>query len=237
MMRIQSFYYWLLLFLTASSLFASSKASSSTTTTTTWRTPPSLSSPRRSRSTPLRHVPPQTPQTTKQAIADQFNRRDVRQTFIARVYAILAGQLAVTAASIFVFGTHDGLRTLMHTPGQMGAMVAVLSLILSTVAWVIASVNLEARRKNPVKWQVLALFTAGEAVSVGFLSSFYTMQSVVSAMLATALAATGVSTYTILNKNSKYDLSQWGATLSSFGLIFVVYGIIQVRCFFFCMVC
>jgi FtsH-binding integral membrane protein len=66
-----------------------------------------------------------------------------------------------------------------------------------------------------MKWRLLSLFTIGEAISVGFLSSFYTFQSVVSAMGATALASLTVSAYTILNQNAKYDLSQWGAGLSS----------------------
>lgn len=115
----------------------------------------------------------------------------------------------------------------MHRPG-LGAAVPIASLIMSTVAWVIMCVSTEARRASPVKWQILALFTIGEALSVGFVSSFYQFRSVVSAMMATALATTGISLYTVYNKNSKFDLSQWGATLSSFGLIFVVYGLIQI---------
>lgn len=145
----------------------------------------------------------------------------------ARVYAILAGQLLVTAASICLFGTNPELASWMHRPG-LGAAVPIASLIMSTVAWIIMCVSTEARRASPVKWQILALFTLGEALSVGFVSSFYQFRSVVSAMMATALATTGISLYTVYNKNSKFDLSQWGATLSSFGLIFVVYGLIQI---------
>ena len=54
-----------------------------------------------------------------------------------------------------------------------------------------------------------------QAVSVGFVSSFYLYKSVLSAMLATAVATTSVSLYTIFQKNQKYDLTQWGAGLSS----------------------
>jgi len=73
----------------------------------------------------------------------------------------------------------------------------------------------DARRKSPLKWNLLALFTAGEAISVGFVSSFYQFRSVLSAMMATAVAATSVSVYTASQKNPKYDLSQWGAGISS----------------------
>jgi hypothetical protein len=55
----------------------------------------------------------------------------------------------------------------------------------------------------------------GEAISVGFLSSLYQFQSVVLAMGATAVASITVSLYTIYQSNPNYDLSQWGASLSS----------------------
>lgn len=132
----------------------------------------------------------------------------------ARVYAILAGQLLFTALSVVAFGLNPDLSVWMRTPG-LGAAVPWLSLILSTVSWVFMCVSADARRKAPLKWQVLSLFTLGEAVSVGFISSFYKFRSVVSAMMATALAASTVSLYTIQQKNPKYDLSQWGAGLSS----------------------
>jgi FtsH-binding integral membrane protein len=79
-----------------------------------------------------------------------------------------------------------------------------------------------------LKWQLLVGFTLGEALSVGFLSSFYKFQSVISAMLATALAATSISVYTATQRNPKYDLSQWGAGLSSCGMIFVAYGLLSL---------
>jgi hypothetical protein len=116
----------------------------------------------------------------------EFLSRDSRNTFIARVYAILAGQLLITAGSIYLFGTRPTLSESMRKPGW-GAAVPILSLCLSTIAWFIMNISLEARRKSPVKWQILSLFTLGEAISVGFVSSFYKFQSVMSAMMATAV--------------------------------------------------
>lgn len=65
-------------------------------------------------------------------------------------------------------------------------------------------------------------------MAVGFISSFYKFQSVVRALLATTLATTGVSFYTILQNNPKYDLSQWGQGLASAGVIFFLYGLIHL---------
>jgi FtsH-binding integral membrane protein len=75
--------------------------------------------------------------------------------------------------------------------------------------------NPKARRTAPTKWWLLGLFTVGEAISVGFLSSLYHFRSVVMAMGATAMASITVSMYTIMQNNPDRDLSQWGASLSS----------------------
>lgn len=162
--------------------------------------------------------------TATKEILDAFLTRDSRNTFIARVYAILAGQLLVTGASIALFGTQPALR--QWTFGGNGAVVPMVSLVVSTISWFIICSSADARRKSPMKWWLLGLFTLGEAISVGFVSSFYKYRSVLSAMLATVAATASVSLYTALQKNSKHDLSQWGAGLSSCAMIFLVYGII-----------
>jgi len=106
--------------------------------------------------------------------------------------------------------------------------VPIISLVLSTIAWIIMSTSVNARRVAPLKWQLLALFTIGEALSVGFVTSFYRFQSVVTTMIATAVATVSVSLYTVKQKNPKYDLSQWGSTISTFGLMFCLYGLCTV---------
>ena len=93
--------------------------------------------------------------------------------------------------------------------------VPFLSLGLSTIAWFIISSSVRARRESPLKWKLLVVFTLGEALSIGFVSSYYKFRTVVSAMLATTAATVGVSLYTVMQRNPKYDLSQWGAGLSS----------------------
>mgnify|MGYP003476636602 CR=1 FL=1 len=51
----------------------------------------------------------------------------------------------------------------MNQPG-LGVVVPIVSLIVSVVAWYIMCVSTDAHRRSPVKWQHLALFTAGEAM-------------------------------------------------------------------------
>eukprot|EP00980_Cylindrotheca_fusiformis_P006572 scaffold1384_cov116-Cylindrotheca_fusiformis.AAC.50 len=149
----------------------------------------------------------------------------------ARVYAILAGQLVVTASACVLFGVHPYLSTLATqiASGEYQGVLAAIPLIgilVSTVAWFHVCMSAEARQKSPNKWVWLSLFTIGESLSVGFLSSFFEFQSVVVSMLATAVSAITVSAVTILQKNPKYDLSQWGTTLSSWAMVLLVYLII-----------
>jgi FtsH-binding integral membrane protein len=180
-----------------------------------------------SSSSAQRHSPSSTSDraATKEKI-DSFLTRESRQTFITRVYAILSAQLAVTALSVFWFGTHpEWARSMMQSSGRV---VPMLSLAISTISAMWISISPSARRSSPLKWQLLALFTIGEAISVGFISSFYQLKSVVSAMSATAAATLSVTMYSFLNQNPKYDLSQWGQGLASLATIFIIYGLINL---------
>jgi FtsH-binding integral membrane protein len=161
---------------------------------------------------------------------DTFLTRDSRNTFIARVYAVLSGQLLFTALVCILFGTFAPLATISRgihpAMGQHTNPLVFLPLggiLLSTVAWFRMAAVPQARQKSPNKWWWLLAFTIGEAVSLGSLSSLYKLQSVLLAMGATAVATVSVSVYTVTQKNAKYDLSQWGATLSSWAMILLVY--------------
>jgi hypothetical protein len=140
----------------------------------------------------------------------------------------LGGQLVFTAAIVYLFGHIPSWTRWMRTAGTLGPVVPILSLLISTAAWFFMSASVDARRRGPLKWQLLAIFTAGEACSVGFLSSLYTWQSVVQSMLATAAATAGISIYTLTNPNPRYDLSQWGSAISSCGMILLAYGFVHL---------
>ena len=133
----------------------------------------------------------------------------------ARVYAILSVQLAVTAGSCFAFGLNPSLGMALRRGDRAVAAIPGISVLLSTIAWIWICSSPNARRRAPMKWNLLTIFTIGEAIAVGFLSSFYNFQTVLSAMSATAISTLTVSAYTILNSNPNRDLSQWGAGLAS----------------------
>ena len=113
----------------------------------------------------------------------------------------------------------------MATSSALGpAAIPGASLVLSTIAWYTMSKSASARR-NVMGWGLLTLFTACEAVSVAFITSFFKFHSVVKTMGITALATAVVGLYTILNRNPRYDFSQWGHSISSCGMVILSFGI------------
>ena len=166
-------------------------------------------------------------------VIDSFLTRDSRNSFIARVYGILSVQLAFTALVCLLFGTWPPLTNIYNLRSVTGKpspllWVPLAGVFASTIAWFRVAFSPNARQKSPNKWWWLTLFTVGEAFSIGAISSLYQLRSVITAMGATALATVTVSMYTITQQNPKYDLSQWGATLSSWMSILLVYLLIGV---------
>ena len=168
-----------------------------------------------------------TKDATKEAFAEAFLQRDDRNRFIARVYAILSGQILFTAGTIHAFHLNPGIRDwmLFHPAGRK---VPLLGLLISTIAWWITLASENIRQSSLMRWPLLLAFTVGESVAVGFISSVYSYSAVLKAMIATATATLSVTFYTLLQKNPKYDLSQWGRALSGLGMTFLLYGVIHV---------
>lgn len=162
---------------------------------------------------------------------DSFLTRDSRNTFISRVYGILSIQLTFTAMVCLLFGTYAPLTNIYNVRSVKGVASPLLwaplvGCLTSTIAWFRIAFSPKARQKSPNKWVWLTIFTLGESVTIGAISSLYKLQSVITAMGATAVATIAVSLYVINQKNPKYDLSQWGATLSSWTMILLFYGLL-----------
>ena len=165
---------------------------------------------------------------TKDAM-NAFLSRDSRRTFITRVYAILSAQLTFTSiVTIAMNLNREKVLYYLLNSGKMGRLVPLLSMALSTVAWFTIALSDRARHEAPLKWQLLSLFTIGESIMVGLIGCFYSFKTLILAMGCTGVATSAITAYTMLQKNPKYDLSQWGAGLFSAGLIFLLVGLIQI---------
>ncbi|KAL3801120.1 hypothetical protein HJC23_002413 [Cyclotella cryptica] len=164
---------------------------------------------------------------TKEAIATAFLNRDDRNRFIARVYALLSGQLLFTAGTIHAFHLYPSLRDWMLYTNS-GRKVPMLGLIVSSIALFFAMSSETTRQSSPMRWPLFVAFTIGQSIPVGFITSLYAYGTVIKAMMTTATATIAITLYTVLQKNPKYDLSQWGRALSGMGMAFLLYGFIHV---------
>ena len=96
--------------------------------------------------------------------------------------------------------------------------VPLIGLLISTIAWWITLSSEEIRQTSIMRMPLLIAFTIGQSIAVGFISSAYAYSSVIKAMVTTAAATLSVTIYTLVQKNPKYDLSQWGRALSGLGM-------------------
>lgn len=146
-------------------------------------------------------------------------------TNIARVYALLSGQLLFTAATIHVFHTSTSIREFLQYT-SLGRKMPLIGLVLSSVSLVLSTMS--GIGQSPWKWPLFVLFTVGQAIPVGFISSLYAYGSVIKATTTTGAVTGGITLYTLLQKNPKYDLSQWGRALTGLSITFLLYGVIHI---------
>jgi len=109
-----------------------------------------------------------------------------------------------------------------------GGAVPLIGLLIATIAFWITLSSENIRQTSLMRWPLLVAFTVGESIAVGFVSSVYAHGTVIKAMVATCAATLSVTLYTLLQKNPKYDLSQWGRALSGLGSAFLLYGLLRV---------
>lgn len=101
----------------------------------------------------------------------------------------------------------------------IGLVLSSISLVLSTMSGI---------GQSSWKWPLFFLFTVGQAIPVGFISSLYAYGTVIKAMTTTGAVTGGITLYTLLQKNPKYDLSQWGRALTGLSMAFLLYGVIHI---------
>lgn len=97
---------------------------------------------------------------------------------------------------------------------MIGLLISSISLVLSTLSGI---------GQSPWRWPLFFTFTIGQAVPVGFISSLYAYETVIKAMTVTSAVTGSITLYTLLQKNPKYDLSQWGRSLAGRKLCIILF--------------
>lgn len=149
----------------------------------------------------------------------------IHHIITARVYALLSGQLLFTAATIHAFHINPNIRDFMLYTNT-GRKIPLIGLLISSVSLVLSTMS--GIGQSSWRWPLFFAFTIGQSIPVGFISSLYAYKTVIKAMCTTAAVTGGITLYTVLQKNPKYDLSQWGRALSGLGMAFLFYGAIRI---------
>lgn len=132
---------------------------------------------------------------------------EVRSGFIQKVYGILSVQLVLTAVIAAPIAAHDP-RWVNENQNVCGACM-----VISLVAVVAVSCCFQkVARKVPYNYVFLLLVTVCEAVMVGFVCALYTAESVMLALLETAVIFFGLTFYACTTKS---DFTGFGAYLAA----------------------
>ncbi|KDR15304.1 hypothetical protein L798_10741, partial [Zootermopsis nevadensis] len=104
----------------------------------------------------------------------EFSDKTIRRGFIRKVYGILMVQLLITVAFISWFTYHDATKQYVRTHlGIWWGAFAVMIICMITMACCG-----DVRRKSPINFIFLFLFTLAEAFMLGVASSTYDTDAV-----------------------------------------------------------
>ncbi|XP_040060136.1 fas apoptotic inhibitory molecule 2b isoform X1 [Gasterosteus aculeatus] len=147
-----------------------------------------------------------------------FDDKNIRRTFIRKVYSILMVQLLVTVAIVALFTFCAPVRFFIQThPGLYMA-----SYLVFFATYIALSCCGELRRQFPWNIILLVLFTLSMASMMGFVSSFYNTKSVVLCLGITAVVCLSV---TIFSFQSKIDVTSCQGVLFSLCVVMLLCSI------------
>ncbi|XP_075318216.1 fas apoptotic inhibitory molecule 2b [Odontesthes bonariensis] len=147
-----------------------------------------------------------------------WDDKNIRRTFIRKVYAILLLQLSLTIGIVCLFTFCAPVRFYIQT--HPGLYMASYMLFFAT--YIALSCCGELRRKFPWNVTLLFLFTVSMAFMMGFVSSFYNTKSVMLCLGITALVCLSV---TVFSFQSRVDVTSCHGVLFSLTMVMLLCAI------------
>ena len=142
----------------------------------------------------------------------------VRRGFITKVYGILSVQLLITLAFVLAFSYQRGLRdAIIAAPGVLPAAI-----ILSLVFLFALSCFPSVARSYPGNYLCLLGFTLCESLMVGTIASTYAPDTVVKAVVATAVITAGLTLFAF---QTRIDFTAMSSSLFCVLLLLLMFGI------------
>uniref|UniRef100_A0A1A8I898 Protein lifeguard 2 n=2 Tax=Nothobranchius TaxID=28779 RepID=A0A1A8I898_NOTKU len=144
-----------------------------------------------------------------------WDDKNIRRTFIRKVYAILMLQLFVTVGIVCLFTFCAPVRFYIQTHPSL----YMASYIMFFATYIALSCCGDLRRQFPWNVILLVLFTLSMASMMGFMSSFYNTKSVLLCLGITALVCLSV---TIFSFQSKIDVTSCQGILFSLSMVMLL---------------
>lgn len=148
-----------------------------------------------------------------------FSDKSIRRGFIRKVYSILMVQLLITGAFISIFFFHQGAKRFV----QHNSWLFIFALIIMLVAMIALACCGEVRRKAPMNFILLALFTFAEAFLLAIATSRYDADAVLMAVGITAALCLGLTLFAF---QTKWDFTLCGGFLFVCVLILMIFGLV-----------
>ncbi|XP_075252838.1 protein lifeguard 2-like [Convolutriloba macropyga] len=150
-----------------------------------------------------------------------FDETSVRHGFIRKVYAILSVQLLITLGFIALFVFSEPVKDYVADQAWM-----LIVAIILTFGLLIALVCVESlRRKTPINFILLGLFTICESFLLGVISSQYDTKIVLVAITVTAVVALSLTLFAF---QTKIDFTVYSGLLFVLLICLLVFGIIAI---------
>jgi len=147
-----------------------------------------------------------------------FSDKAIRRAFIRKVYGVLTAQLLLTFGIIMFFNHVPGMREYARHQGQWMYWVG----FVVTMVCMIAMVCCEGpRRKAPMNYIFLGIFTAAEGFMLGTLTVKFETESIWIAIVITVGVTLGL---TIFAFQTKYDFTACGGMLCALLMAFIIAG-------------
>ncbi|KAI5637482.1 inhibitor of apoptosis-promoting bax1 domain-containing protein [Phthorimaea operculella] len=147
-----------------------------------------------------------------------FDDASIRRGFIRKVYAILMTQLSITMAFIawFIFHRPTQLWALQNRWVALAVVIAMI-LILGCVT--------EIRRKAPLNFIFLLIFTIAQSFLLAVSASIYDVKEVLMAVGITAAVCLGLTLFAF---QTKWDFTVMGGALVAMTMVLLVFGLIAI---------
>ncbi|XP_014248373.1 protein lifeguard 1-like isoform X1 [Cimex lectularius] len=148
-----------------------------------------------------------------------FDDESVRRGFIRKVYSILFTQLLVSVGVVSLFTFSVKVQDFV----SHNIWILIVAIVVNIVLVIMLVCCEGVRRKAPMNFIVLGLFTLTEGFLLGVIAASYNSSEV---MIALGMCAVVVFSLTIFSFQTKMDFTKWGGALFACFIIFFIFSLL-----------